>query len=459
VLAACVACVLSFSSNDNKAREVQHAEYLYQLGYDALIDFDVDKAYCYLDSASNIFENYGLVAKSDSCYILLARVYYNFGNYQQARETMDLISDLNNLSVRYQALYHSMQSIIFTLVDEDYTNSVLSMKQAIHEDSVIHKWEWVYSDKANLAEIYIRSNQLDEAEKLLNSIADNPNPVNSFKVQYLYCWGLLHFERKQYAESVSYLERAKKFAKDNNMQVENLSALEMLTTIDSITQPEKLHIQHYQEYIRVQNNINAQKKRYQISILNAQNSLKIRQIEDRSQRRAFVYSIIMLVLVILVLLAIAVILFLQFKKSQREKKLIELKINLLNKEITNEKLELELLQLRMKQEQETLNKVNQENQSIHMRLAAISPDKDQVKKDLLKDVPPVFYSALERQFPGITKNDVRLAWLIKQHIPNEDIIRILGLTKQSLYTSRYRLRKRLDLESNADLNKFLNSIS
>lgn len=458
VLVLLAVCFFFFSNKNGVSREIKYAEDLYERGYDALLDFNVDEAYCYLDSANNIFQSYDQIAKSDSCYILLARVYYNFGEYQQAREMMELISDLNNLSLRYRALYHSMQSIICTLVDNDYASGIALMQQSIVEDSLLNKNEWLFSDKANLAEIYIRAKQLDNAEQLLNSIANNPNPTNTFVVQYLYCKGLLFFERKQYTEANSFMSEAEQFAKNNNMQVEHLAALQMLTTIDSVTHPDQKYILHYQEYTRVQNLINSQKKRYQISLLNAQNRLKMRQLENKAQRRNFIYSIIMLALAVLVLMGIALILYLHFKKTLKEKKLVELQINLLDKEITTEKLERELLELRMEKKKEALEKAHHEKLSISMRLAEFVPDKEQIKEDLLKDVSPIFYSALERHSTSITKNDIRLAWLIKQHIPNEEIIRILGLTKQSLYTSRYRLRKRLGLESNADLNTFLSSI-
>ncbi len=69
-----------------------------------------------------------------------------------------------------------------------------------------------------------------------------------------------------------------------------------------------------------------------------------------------------------------------------------------------------------------------------------------------------FFENLRNGYPELTNYDLRLCAYIKLGFNSKEIANMLNIMPSSIYISRSRLRKKLDLSSDADLNSFLNSI-
>ncbi|WP_299440140.1 triple tyrosine motif-containing protein [uncultured Aquimarina sp.] len=66
-----------------------------------------------------------------------------------------------------------------------------------------------------------------------------------------------------------------------------------------------------------------------------------------------------------------------------------------------------------------------------------------------------FYQTLLHQFPKLTKTELRLCTLIRLDLSTRDIALMQNITTESVYKSRKRLRKRLQIAPETDLNVFL----
>jgi DNA-binding CsgD family transcriptional regulator len=69
-----------------------------------------------------------------------------------------------------------------------------------------------------------------------------------------------------------------------------------------------------------------------------------------------------------------------------------------------------------------------------------------------------FFDKLRKEFPDLTSYDLRLCAYLKLGFNSKEIANMLNIMPSSVYISRSRLRKKLDLESDKDLNSYLNSI-
>ncbi|AOW19781.1 hypothetical protein LPB138_03370 [Urechidicola croceus] len=69
-----------------------------------------------------------------------------------------------------------------------------------------------------------------------------------------------------------------------------------------------------------------------------------------------------------------------------------------------------------------------------------------------------FYSELSKKFPDLSKNEIRLCSLIRLKIDSRQIATLQNITLASLNTSRYRLRKKLNLEETVDLDSFIQNL-
>ncbi len=69
-----------------------------------------------------------------------------------------------------------------------------------------------------------------------------------------------------------------------------------------------------------------------------------------------------------------------------------------------------------------------------------------------------FYSKLTQNYPDLSKNEIRLCSLIRLKIESRSIATLQNITLASLNTSRYRLRKKLNLSESTDLDLFIQNL-
>jgi hypothetical protein len=66
-----------------------------------------------------------------------------------------------------------------------------------------------------------------------------------------------------------------------------------------------------------------------------------------------------------------------------------------------------------------------------------------------------FYTRLKQHFPGISPNDLKLCALIKLNLSIKEMAGILNISPDSVKTARYRLRKKLQLNTEDNLTDFI----
>lgn len=73
---------------------------------------------------------------------------------------------------------------------------------------------------------------------------------------------------------------------------------------------------------------------------------------------------------------------------------------------------------------------------------------------IFEDVHPDFTKTLQGQFEKITTNDLRLAALMRMNFSNKEIANILHISADGLKKARYRLRKKMDLPSDENMQEY-----
>lgn len=96
------------------------------------------------------------------------------------------------------------------------------------------------------------------------------------------------------------------------------------------------------------------------------------------------------------------------------------------------------------------------NQDIKNKISFDSDSQEFFERlDKLSDA---FYSKLTTLYPNLSKNEIRLSSLIRLKIESRSIATLQNITMASLNTSRYRLRKKLDLSEDVDLDTFIQNL-
>ncbi len=69
-----------------------------------------------------------------------------------------------------------------------------------------------------------------------------------------------------------------------------------------------------------------------------------------------------------------------------------------------------------------------------------------------------FFRKLNEKFPSLTENDKKLCAMLRLNLSSKEIASIQNIEAKSVDMNRYRLRKKLNISAEEDLNSFLASI-
>ena len=70
-------------------------------------------------------------------------------------------------------------------------------------------------------------------------------------------------------------------------------------------------------------------------------------------------------------------------------------------------------------------------------------------------VNKTFYEKLTRQFPRLTQGDLKLCALVKLNFSSKEMAKLMGISVESVHTTRHRLRKKLNLSRDINLTEFI----
>lgn len=308
---------------------------------------------------------------------------------------------------------------------------------------------------AQMIETSINLGQLDNVEHTLNQMHDVLSDT-SLKVR-LYPISQLHYlqakERVLIAQNKTQeayqLAKAVKHLSDSLAQINTAKKSTIKTTISELTF-QRLKTEHIIE-----------KQQKEIKIKNQRLKLWIISISSIS------------------ILGLLVSLYLRRKQhiinARNKQQIAELQNEKLNSEIESKQRDLSDFAINLTQNQEwakeLAKKLNQlKTTKGRKRKKLLDAFEQEVQNKITFDMDTkafyqrldklsdAFYSVLHAKFPGLSKTDKRLCSLIRLKIDSHEIATLQNITLSSLNTSRYRLRKKLNLSKDNDLNVFIQTL-
>lgn len=237
---------------------------------------------------------------------------------------------------------------------------------------------------------------------------------------------------------------------------------------------------YYRKYVHLQDSLAASRSlvnfnntEFQIQFEKKQSEIKLLETVQRADKTR-INGLYIIALVIF--LGAIVIIWQIAKRRKREKEILELKNqrmeynleqakqelsgvlkNLIDKNETVLSLSDELFSL-----QESKNeKSDTEKSELSDRLHSFTllTDEDWMNfKRLFEKLHPGFFEYFQNNYEEITNAEVRLAALIKLNLENLEMSKALGISPDSVRKTNLRLRKRLDIAEQKDLQKMIFSI-
>lgn len=394
--------------------------------------------------------------------VYISLLYDQIGRRDRAYDILKKTSfrDVPNYKDYASQYYLRLMGHYKAAIDHDYAAAESFTLRAIEFSREKYPGDamYMYVDMANLAETYITAGQPGKARRLLDSLQRMGKADHQlYMSEVCYCRGLLAMADGDTDSAARHLEASVAYSRKYNAFDNEMASLNLLAKIDSANNDLPGYIAHRTAYDSLRERVKGKEIHYKIEMLREQH--KVDMLSQESARRTMSMRLALCVMFSLIAAMLAAIIYI-YKDSKTKQKLGRLERQRLDDAVERERLEKELLQLKMKQQGEMLDHTYKENIVMGMKLAEQGAGSESVKpmERALKEMDKDFIHKVETLFPTLSRNDIRLMSLIRMELPSGEISKILNITMDSLHKSRYRLRKKLGLGGGQSLEAFINSI-
>lgn len=412
--------------------------------------FDYDRALEFYFDALRLFEEINASGRSGTTYTKIASIFIDQNKLDAAQDFLKRslsIHEDNNFDYGEMEVYNRLG--VLNSAEKEYDSAIFYLEKSLLLSSTINDVEGKTKTLLDLAKIKMEQNQLREAETFLLEGLPFAREIGSHK------WLKEIYEKLQILNRrKGDLNQAIYFYDQYNLERDSLFNEE---TINNISRLEARLASTEQ-----QRQIDLREK--QIVILQQQTDLQRSRI---------------LILVIAILLVISAA-FLIIRSRQaiakhREEKAEDIaekarrEVEFKNRELSSytvnfvqkNRLFEDLIESIQEIKKRSTPEVNKNLIAIEKTVKShIKVDQDwQDFKLRFENVHKGFFDKLHETFPSLTNNDLRLSVLVKMNFSIKEIGEMFGISPESVKTARYRLKKKLNLPSDMNLNDFLNEIA
>ncbi|MCF8713239.1 tetratricopeptide repeat protein [Joostella atrarenae] len=375
-----------------------------------------------------------------------------------------------------KALLHQNKSLNLFERLEDYNGLALVNENigSIYEDKLDFKLAYQYFKKA--LSYIVLTEDFDRQINILNNLGDSKRKVGDFSEALVYTLKAknlaLETNNSHQLES-SYKDLSKHYNLINDFE----KAYRSLQISDSI-RDQILKSQNTQQVNSLQALYDAKNKQAKIELLTKEK--EVAKVEE-----------LLLLLVIIILIVVAVIVFIYHKKkkeneliSQRYKQQI-LEADLEKKKIQEENLQREIAlkttslsqySLHLAHKNKILTQVantlsnlkGRKQMDVQSKLTAIVAEINSELSEkqeweqfmgYFQQIHPSFFDRLkEYTIEELSPSELRLCMLLKLNLSSKEVASILRITPDSIRVARYRLRKKLKIDSGEKLTRFLHQL-
>ncbi|MFY0714284.1 tetratricopeptide repeat protein [Seonamhaeicola sp. NFXS20] len=435
-----------------------------------------------------LFEAIADTIRIADSYNHLATIENNLGNFKKAinynKIALKIYEDYNDIYYQAQALndigvmllHLNQEATAITYFNKSINKSKEAKVKAIEAAALTNLGNSYiqlkqYQKAINYYNQSIKTSQLIGAKRRI-AIANNKlaelyllNNKPNLAIKY-------GIRAKQYAEqnqnisikrtALKHLSEGYKQLKQINLAFENFKEFKILS--DSILNKEKVN---KIEELRIQ--FDSNKKETEIAL--QEEEIKTLNVQAKNnQLTKTLYGIGMFSF-----LAIAGLLYLSFKqrikknKIEREKQeaIYKQEIEFKKKELASQTLHLVQKNTFIQELKENLEKIKKSPELFKIEFRRLvmllkkqnAEDKDwEIFKSYFSEVHNNFDDKIKSLAKDITDKEIKLASFIRMNLTTKEIASMLNVQPDSIFKSKYRLKKKLELDKETDLNSFLKSL-
>ena len=448
---------------------------------------DVAAAMQYADSARALADRFNDAGKIAVVEYTIGGIFFGKGNYSKARDYF----------MRAAEYYESVNNpaLLLTL----YTNVSATYQGEQKYDSAMR-----YLDKQAGIQLQLGSKigmlttgrnkaqllvDMGEFEKAMQQTGANLKMARQFEADSthdLYWMGIVYRGMDRYDRAAFYIQRAYDLALAGKNWGRGAFYAQALYQTYYWKDRFEPALEWYQRFRQFNDSVNSAKQREQISFYTdrfeaAEKEKQIIRLKSESEIDRLKRNRLIGILSTILLIGGMLIVFLvnrnrrNRKMYDKEKSLAdaqqresELKLELLEKDLDMKKQELASGMLQIAKKNDFLNGLQAE---IKERIAPGDPAVKRIQRRIqeeisaeeewdsfissFRDVHPSYMKKLSDVSKGLSKSETRLACLLKINLSSKEIANMLNISGEGIKKARYRLRKKLGLETDTDLHAYL----
>lgn len=277
-----------------------------------------------------------------------------------------------------------------------------------------------------IAERHLKKHNIDSAEYYINKANElqfTKQVSLEGKANILRAFGRLSIEKKKYEEALGYLFNSLKITKKANYIRRDLAAYKLIA--EAYKGLNNLNMEN--EYLLKYSKLNDSLHREEEAVINTIiEKMIIKQEENKIRNNRNQYYIIFIIIFIS-----SIVIYITYNKYKTRQNLINQK-------------ELETIELKQKLH------------SAYEEVAQLAINSDPSFMNRFMNLYPEFCSNLTSKYPNLSLNDMKLCAFIKLNFSSKEIAEYNHISVRTAESKKYRLRKKLGLSTDIDLNKWIN---
>ncbi|WP_292009027.1 hypothetical protein [Chryseobacterium sp.] len=280
----------------------------------------------------------------------------------------------------------------------------------------------------HIAEQLLKKKKIDSAEFYLNKAS---NLHDGYRISYQQSmtfvgFGKLYTQKKDYEKAIDYYLQSLKISEQLNRKDDIKNAYKLISETYKLWGNTEKKNEYLEKYSEISDSIiKSEKEALNIPID------KIIQEESRKEKQQRQKFYILFASTIFVLILLLVLLSTKYLKKQKQKD--------------------EILIETIHETDELKSKLN----AAFDELSKLASHNDPFFLTRFKEVYPDFYDRLTSQYPHLTANDIKFCAFLRMNLSTKTIAKYKNISVRTIESRKYRLRKKLNLSSEVDLNKWM----
>jgi tetratricopeptide (TPR) repeat protein len=388
----------------------------------------------------------------------------------------------NNQDSSAAVIYNNLGALHDMMYPDSLSNDYYLKAVAINKKT--NNYLWLAISYINIGINFTELGKFNEALQYLNQSLQLAKKHDFIRL-YPWVYNNLSFyfsEIKDYARSVAFADTALDYARGQSNSLQERDALKQLSDNYLKISDLKNAYNYLEQYSAVKDSINKRNRLKEIEMLELkykfdeerkQQELEKTLIKHKHYRKEVTYVIIILIagFAILALLFVYIL-----QRNRMRRRSLEQKNTILEKETLSRDLEYRNKELTtnvmyLLKKNEFISSISDKlklatdgsDNNFYHAIERIITELDKSVSDLnwgdfemrFQEVYVGFYNKLNKQYPALTPNDLRMCAFLRLNMTSKEISDITFQSPESLKTARYRLRKKLGLCREENLVAFL----